>query len=96
LVSAFVENLTAVLWNLAPLWTALLVVIVIAAVIAYTRRARSARVPPRIPKPAPPEADEELDSSHIGFAPLVGSGPQQAPLDAGAPARGEDAGGPRR
>jgi hypothetical protein len=96
LVTAFVENRTAVLWNLAPLWTVLVVVIVIAAVIAYRWRARSARVPPRIPEPAPPEADDELDSSHIGFAPLVRSGLQQAPLDAGAPARGEDAGGTRR
>ena len=90
------ENLTAVLWDLAPLWIVLVVVIVIAGVIAYIWRARSARVPMRIPEPAPPEADEELDSSHIGFAPLVGSGLQQAPRDAGAPARGEDAGGTRR
>lgn len=96
-----VESLTALLQNLAPLWWVLVAVIflaaLIAALLAAQRHARSARVPARVPAPAAPEADpEELDSSHIGFAPLVGSGPPQTAANAGAPARGEDAGGARR
>jgi hypothetical protein len=91
------ESLTALIWNLGPLWVVLVIVIVIAALVAYFWRARGARVPVRVREPAPPESDaEELDSSHIGFAPLVGSGLQQPPRDAGAPARGEDVGGTGR
>lgn len=90
------ESLAA-LWNLAPFAAALVALVVIAVVIARIWRARAARVPVRVPEPASPEtAEEELDSSHIGFAPLVGNPPQHPPVDTGAPPRGEDAGSARR
>ena len=89
------ESLAA-LRNLAPFAAALVALVVIAVVIARVWRARAARVPVRVPEPASPETEEELDSSHIGFAPLVGNPPQHAPVDTGAPPRGEDTGSARR
>ena len=84
-------DILATLWNLAPLWAGLIVFIIVAVLIARMWRARAAQVAARHLEPAPsPEADqEELDSSHIGFAPLVRSILQQAPPKAG-PGRGQE------
>ncbi len=78
-------DMLATLWNLAPLWAGLIVFIVAAALIARVWRTRAAQVAARNAEAAPaPEADpEELDSSHIGFAPLVRSVLQQSPPKAG-------------
>jgi hypothetical protein len=84
-------DILATLWNLAPLWVGLIVFIVVAALIVGLWRARAAQVAARNLEPAPsPEADpEELDSSHIGFAPLVRSVLHQASPKTG-PGRGQE------
>jgi hypothetical protein len=83
------------LWNLTGLAAALVALVVIAVLIARLWRARRAPAPGRIPEPASPQtAEEELDSSHIGFAPLVGN--SRPPVDTDAAQRGEDAGKARR
>jgi hypothetical protein len=83
------------LWNLAGFAAALVALVVIAVLIARLWRARRAPVPGRIPEPdSPLTAEEELDSSHIGFAPLVGS--SRPPVDSDAAPRGGDAGKARR
>jgi hypothetical protein len=81
----------ATLWNLAPLWAGLIVFIVVAALIARMWRARAAQVAARNLEPAPPPEDdpEGLDSSHIGFAPLVRSILHQAPPKPG-PGHGQE------
>lgn len=73
------EKLAAI-WNSAPLWGALVAVIVLVFVIARLWRSRPPQTPTRSPAPSMPESDDDLvDSSHIGFAPLVGN---QAHFDA--------------
>ena len=73
--------------NLAPLLGAVVAVIVLAFVIARLWRSRAPQVPARGPEPVPPEADDDVvDSSHIGFAPLVGSAGNDIHLGAGPPA----------
>jgi hypothetical protein len=84
-------------WNLAFFVVALIALVIIGVLIARIRRAHAARVPVRVAESAPPEnTEEELDSSHIGFAPLVNSPVQPAPADAGTRPSGEDVGGARR
>ena len=78
------------LWDLAPLWG----LVVVAAAIAYAvwrgRRSRSAAAAePPDEALTPPDADSDvLDSSHIGFAPLVGV-LEPPPYDRGAVAGGD-------
>lgn len=83
----------AALWALTPLWIGLFVLIVIAVVIARRHWFRATQAAARDAAPTPPsEADSDaVDSSHIGFAPLVGGALQQPPVDADGPARGEQA-----
>ncbi|HEV3238990.1 MAG TPA: hypothetical protein VG429_01195 [Casimicrobiaceae bacterium] len=90
-------EILAAFWNFAPLWAALIAIIVIAVVIARVRRSRTASVTARRPLPAlPPETEANpVDSSHVGFAPMVSSALQQAPFGADAVARDEEPGGGR-
>jgi hypothetical protein len=88
----------AALWNAAPLWIALCVLIAVAVVAAWLlQRFMTARSPTRMPL-APPAAEGEpdaVDSSHIGFAPLVSDTPHRSRFDAERPAHGHDGGGAR-
>lgn len=86
------EKLAAI-WNFAPLLGALVAIIIIAFVIAWVWRSRGSKVPARSPEPSPAETDADLvDSSHIGFAPLVGSAGKQIHFDADGTAGGADSG----
>lgn len=79
------------LWKYAPLLGTIVLLVVVALVLGRLVRSRRSSVSALDgASPAPPEIDAELlDSSHIGFAPLVGS--------LTLPARGEhDAGGGKR
>jgi hypothetical protein len=61
------------LWNFAPLWGPLVVVAAIVYAVLRARRLRSASGAEQPAKAPAPEAESDvLDSSHIGFAPLVG------------------------
>ena len=66
----------ASLWSYAPFIAAIAVVAVIILVVALVVRSqRSSKTRPA-PQPQPPSTEIDadlLDSSHIGFAPLVGS-----------------------
>jgi hypothetical protein len=64
------------LWSYAPFIAAIVVVVAIVFVVALVVRSHRSNAagaaPP--PQPASSEIDPDLiDSSHIGFAPLVGS-----------------------
>lgn len=85
------ERLSA-FWNLAPLWVALAALIVAAFAIAHVRRLRAAQRAQRNPPPQPStECElEAVDSSHVGFAPLVSDAPHRLRLDADGPTQGED------
>ena len=64
------------LWNLAPLWGSLVVVAVIVYAVLRVRRSRNASAPDQPAEaPAPDGEPDAIDSSHIGFAPLVGAPP---------------------
>lgn len=91
-------EILAAFWNFAPLWATLIALIVLAVVIARVRRSRAASVAARRPLPAsPPESEANpVDSSHVGFAPMVSSGLPQARSGADAVARDEESGGGRR
>lgn len=85
------ERLAAV-WNSAPLWVGLAAIIVLVFVIAWFRRSRTPQVPIRKAEPHPAQTNDDIvDSSHIGFAPLVGSTGNQVHFDADGPAGGDDA-----
>jgi hypothetical protein len=63
-------------WNYAPVIAAIAVLLVIAFVVVLVLRSHRSSTPTAAPDPQPPlaEIDPDLiDSSHIGFAPLVGS-----------------------
>ena len=77
------------LWNLAPLGVALAAFIVAAFAIAHVLRLRAAQRNPPPPPPAESEADA-VDSSHVGFAPLVSDAPHRLRLDGGGPTPGEE------
>jgi len=66
----------AFLWNYAPFIAAIAVLLVIVFVVALVVRShRTSRARPA-PQSEPPLTEDDvdlLDSSHIGFAPLVGS-----------------------
>ena len=65
----------ASLWNYAQLFGAVILVFVVALVVVHIVRSRRAPTEKSAPNPSHPvEIDADLlDSSHIGFAPLVGS-----------------------
>jgi hypothetical protein len=88
----------ATFWDLAPLWIALVALVVFAVAVGRVWRSRAARVAVRKPEPAlSQESDPNaVDSSHIGFAPLVSSALQQAPLHVDAATRGEDSDASKR
>jgi hypothetical protein len=69
----FMERLLA-LWNYAPLLGAIIVVAVAAFIIVRLVRQRRSAQAKLAPEWEPPVEinDDLLDSSHIGFAPLVG------------------------
>lgn len=90
------EKLMA-LWNVDPLWIAIGALIAVALAIGCLVALRTAHSAARNPAPAPLESDEAaVDSSHIGFAPLVSDTPQRGHFDAETAARGENSGGGHR
>jgi hypothetical protein len=66
----------APLWSYAPLIATIVVVVAIVFVIALvvrSRRSETARSAPELQPPSTEIDPDLIDSSHIGFAPLVGS-----------------------
>lgn len=65
----------ASLWTYAQLLGAIILIVVIALFVVHIVRSRLAATKESAPSPSHPvEIDADLlDSSHIGFAPLVGS-----------------------
>jgi len=63
------------LWTYAQLLGAIILVLVVVLVVVHIVRSRRAASEEPAPRPSHPvEIDADLlDSSHIGFAPLVGS-----------------------
>ncbi|HSS69456.1 MAG TPA: hypothetical protein VLQ46_02265, partial [Casimicrobiaceae bacterium] len=63
------------LWNYARLFGAIILIVVVGLAIVRIMRSRPAPPEKSAPSPSHPvEIDADLlDSSHIGFAPLVGS-----------------------
>jgi hypothetical protein len=64
----------APLWNYAPLVGAIFLLVGVALMLARVVRSRRSSAPEAV-EPAPETSDVDddlLDSSHIGFAPLVG------------------------
>jgi lysylphosphatidylglycerol synthetase-like protein (DUF2156 family) len=87
------EKLAAVS-NFALLWGALVAIIVLVFAIAWFRRSRTPQVPTRTAEPPVAETDDDVvDSSHIGFAPLVASTGNQVHFDADGTAGGDGAKG---
>jgi phosphate/sulfate permease len=87
----------AAIWNFAPLLGPLIAIIVLVFVIARLWRSRAPQVPARNLQLSPAEPDDDVvDSSHIGFAPLVGSAGNQINLDADGTADGDGSRGGRR
>jgi len=83
--------------NLAPLLGALIAVIVIAFVIARLWRTRAPQASTRSAEPPVEETDDDVvDSSHIGFAPLIGGAGNQVHFDTDRTARGKGAKGGSR
>jgi len=62
------------LWSSAPYWAPLIVIAVIVWAVLHSRRSRSASAAEqtRVEASSLDAESEMLDSSHIGFAPLVG------------------------
>jgi hypothetical protein len=62
------------LWSSAPYWAPLIVIAVAVWAVLHSRRSRSASVreQSRVEASTLEAESEMLDSSHIGFAPLVG------------------------
>jgi hypothetical protein len=66
----------AFLWNYAPFIAAIAVLAVIVFVVALVLRSQRSSTARPAPQPQPPLTEDDadlIDSSHIGFAPLVGS-----------------------
>jgi hypothetical protein len=66
----------APLWSYAPFIAAIILVVTIVFVVALVVRSHRSEAARSAPEPQPPSTDIDpdlLDSSHIGFAPLVGS-----------------------
>jgi len=68
-------DVLAPLWKYAPLVGTILLLVGVALVLARLVRSRRPSTPEAVePASSPSDVDDELlDSSHIGFAPLVGS-----------------------
>lgn len=64
---------SAMVWNLLFLLGGLAVIAAIAITVARVRRSREANPPARDPEPYPTDADDFLDSSHIGLEPFLGA-----------------------
>lgn len=64
---------SAIVWNLLFLLGGLAVIAAIAITIARVRRSRKANPPARAPELFPTDADDFLDSSHIGLEPFLGA-----------------------
>jgi hypothetical protein len=77
------------IWKLAPFWGPLVLIAAIVYAVWRVQRSRSASAPvPPAEAPSPDADPDALDSSHIGFAPLVGV--LEPPYDRGGVA-GSDA-----
>ena len=77
------------LWVSAPYWAPLLVIAVIVWAVLHSRRSRSASTAEqaRVETTSLDAESDMLDSSHIGFAPLVGV--LEPPFDRGGLVAGD-------
>jgi len=65
------------IWDAAPFWAPVVILTVIALIIVGVARSRTRKRT----RPFPLETEADLlDSSHVGFAPLVGSRQRLDPL----------------